>query len=69
MHGTDDDLVPVQQSRDTVEALRKMGVQCGIAVAEGAGHLFDTFPDADPAKTGAKAVEEGYQFLLGQLSM
>ena len=63
MHGTDDDLVPCEQSWVTVEALREKGVQCGIARAEGARHLFDTFASEDPRGTGVEAVREGYAFL------
>ncbi len=63
MHGTDDDLVPCEQSWKTVEALREKGVQCGIARAKGARHLFDTFASEDPRSTGVEAVREGYAFL------
>ena len=63
MHGTDDDLVPCEGSWMTVEALREKGVQCGIARAEGARHLFDTFASEDPKGTGWEAVKEGFAFL------
>ena len=63
MHGTDDDLVPCKQSRMTIEALREKGVQCGIGVAEGARHLFDTFASEDPRDTGVEVVRKGYAFL------
>ena len=69
MHGTDDDLVPYQQSQNTMKALREKGVACGIANPQSAKHLFDTFPDEDPAGTGAAAVQEGYTFLLRQFGL
>ena len=65
MHGSDDDLVPCNQSQRTVEMLQRKGVKAGIAVAKGAKHLFDIFASEDPTGTGKKAVEEGYRFLEG----
>jgi dipeptidyl aminopeptidase/acylaminoacyl peptidase len=69
VHGTDDDLVPCEQSRDTIDALRKIGVECGISIPVGAKHLFDMFPSEDPMGTGAEAVREGYEFLSTQLGL
>ena len=69
LHGTEDDLVPCQQSRDTIAALMKKGVDCGVGVARGAGHLFDIFDSADPAGTGDAVVREGYEFLMKHTGM
>jgi len=69
MHGTDDDLVPCEQSARTISALERMGVRCGMARPEHAKHLFDTFPSEDPAGTGAAAVQEGYDFLFQQFGL
>lgn len=64
MHGTEDDLVPCQQSVDTIAALKRKGVDCGVGLASGARHLFDTFASDDPAGTGGAVVQEGYEFLM-----
>ena len=69
MHGTDDDLVPCEQSKNTIVALRGMGVECGIATPHGAKHLFDTFASEDPMGSGVEAVKEGYEFLFRQFGM
>ncbi|KAL8705671.1 MAG: hypothetical protein Q9225_008015 [Loekoesia sp. 1 TL-2023] len=69
MHGTDDDLVPCEQSRETIKKLRQNGVECGIAAPEGAKHLFDTFESEGPEGTGRRAIEEGYAFLFRQLGL
>ncbi|KAJ6441026.1 Methylphloroacetophenone synthase [Purpureocillium lavendulum] len=63
VHGTCDDLIPWEQSRDTVDALRAAGVAAGLATAEGSGHAFDLWADEDPMQTGWAAVQEGYEFL------
>ena len=40
MHGDKDNLVPVEQSRELDEALRKAGVEVTLTVVPGAGHGF-----------------------------
>lgn len=69
MHGIDDDLVPYEQSRITIAALRRIDVDCGIAVPVGAKHLCDMFPSEHPTGTGAEAVREGYEFLFTQFEL
>ena len=63
VHGDRDDLIPWQQSRDTVEALRARGVEAGLAAPREAGHAFDLWPNEDPLGTGWAAVQEAYDFL------
>ncbi|KAK3938475.1 Methylphloroacetophenone synthase [Diplogelasinospora grovesii] len=63
VHGDRDDLIPCQQSRDTIEALRAAGVEAGFAVPRGAGHAFDLWSDEDPQGTGWAAIQEGYDFV------
>lgn len=63
VHGDNDDLIPWQQSRDTVEALRERGVEAGLAAPREAGHAFDLWPNEDPLGTGWAAVQEGYDFV------
>lgn len=69
IHGTEDDLIPWEQSQETIRVLRENGVECGFAAPKGAKHLFDTFSNKDPYGTGAAAVQEGYDFLFKQLNM
>lgn len=58
IHGELDDLIPWQQSRDTIEALKKQGVTAGLATPY-AGHAFDLWGD----ETDWSSVMEGYDFL------
>ncbi|KAF2973312.1 hypothetical protein GQX73_g379 [Xylaria multiplex] len=64
IHGTEDDLVPWQQSARVSEALVKKGVPAGIEVVEGGLHLFDLHKDVDGRYWDA--VMKGYQFLFDQ---
>jgi acetyl esterase/lipase len=61
IHGTEDDLIPWQQTQKVYDALVSKGIRAGSAVVEGAEHLFDLYPDPD--EKGWKAVQEGYGFL------
>jgi len=61
-HGRNDDLIPWEQSQETVDALRAQGVDAELVVPD-AGHAFDLFPAEDPRRTGWAAVESAYEFL------
>ncbi|KAF4898800.1 Methylphloroacetophenone synthase [Colletotrichum fructicola] len=61
VHGTEDDLVPVQQARDMSESLAAHGVESGIAIIDGASHLLDL--DEDSNGSIAAEVEKGFAFL------
>lgn len=63
VHGTQDDLIPWGQTRNTMEALRSMGVDGRLASPQGLGHAFDLWPGEDPAATGWESIGEGYDFL------
>jgi len=69
VNGTADDMIPWKQSQNIVDALREKGVDSGISLANGAKHLFDTFPTEDPAETGWAAVYEGYDWLGKQFGL
>ncbi|KAM0134954.1 hypothetical protein ACHAO1_005387 [Botrytis cinerea] len=62
IHGTEDDLIPWQQSQKTYEALKERGVEAGIEILEGSGHLFDLTRDRG-GDEGVRAVEKGVEFL------
>ena len=61
VHGTDDDLIPWQQSRVTYDALLDQGVTANLALVEGGPHVCDL--STDPESEGWKAVLKGYEFL------
>ncbi|KAL4940292.1 hypothetical protein BDV06DRAFT_230433 [Aspergillus oleicola] len=61
IHGTEDDLIPWEQSVRTVEALKEKGVRAEVSVLEEKVHLFDLYRDADG--TGWEVVSKGYEFL------
>ena len=63
VHGDRDDLIPWQQSRDTVNALLAQGVKAGFAAPREAGHAFDLWPTEDPEGTGWAATQAGYDFI------
>ena len=60
IHGTRDDLIPWQQSREFMEALKAKGVKAGLGIVEGKGHLFDMY--RDPDGRGWESVRRGYEF-------
>ncbi|KAI1195589.1 BcPKS19, polyketide synthase [Nemania serpens] len=61
VHGTADDLIPWQQSRDTYEAMLESRVPAQLALVEGAPHICDL--SSDPDSEGWKAAIRGYEFL------
>lgn len=61
VHGTNDDLIPWQQSQQTYETLVKNGTVAGLALVEGAPHICDL--SANPESDGWKAVLRGYDFI------
>jgi acetyl esterase/lipase len=65
VHGTDDDLIPWQQSTQTVKALRAKGVPADIEVVDGKVHLFDIYPDKDGK--GWAAISKAYDFIAKEV--
>lgn len=61
IHGTNDDLIPWEQSQGTFDSLINMGVEAGLVLVEGAPHICDL--SRNPASEGWKAVLKGYEFL------
>ncbi|KAK1996798.1 beta-ketoacyl synthase domain-containing protein [Colletotrichum falcatum] len=67
IHGTADDLVPVEHTQRIRDMLMEKGVPSGLAVVDGAVHLFDLYPDTEGKHWAA--VQEGYEFLVRHLGM
>ncbi|KAL2844378.1 hypothetical protein BJY01DRAFT_248203 [Aspergillus pseudoustus] len=67
VHGTEDDLIPWQQSQRTYEALVAAGVDAGISVLEGQPHLFDLFSDGDGKKW--ERILEAFEFVFKHLGV
>ncbi|KAL5341117.1 hypothetical protein BJX70DRAFT_406414 [Aspergillus crustosus] len=63
IHGTKDDLIPVDQATRTYNALQEQGVPSEVKILNGAVHLFDLGKMREEWKT---AVAEGYDFLQRQ---
>ncbi|KAH7136177.1 beta-ketoacyl synthase domain-containing protein [Dendryphion nanum] len=63
VHGTEDELIPWEQSEGTYKELIARGVEAGFAVVEGAPHICDLSSSAED--DGWKAVLRGYAFLRG----
>lgn len=68
VHGDQDELIPWQQSYETINALTEQNVEGRFVVAKGAGHAFDLWTDEDPLHTGWAAVYEGYEFIERHIS-
>ncbi|CAI7616619.1 unnamed protein product [Penicillium discolor] len=64
VHGDRDDLIPWEQSRDSVEALVAQGIEAGFTAPHKAGHAFDLWPAEDTQGTGWAAVKRAVQSLL-----
>jgi acetyl esterase/lipase len=65
MHGTLDNLVSHEQTRKISVALAARGIPTGEAIAEGAHHYFDLYPQSEGRYRDA--VVKGYDFLCAQL--
>ena len=61
IHGTNDDLIPWQQSQGTYAALVDHGVTAGLALVPGAPHICDL--SSDPESEGWKATLKGFDFI------
>lgn len=66
IHGTEDDLIPWQQMRDTYQALVNQGVEAGLGILDGGIHLFDLNRNNREGREW-KMVLDGYEFLFGKL--
>lgn len=69
VHGNGDDWLPLEMSERTVAALESHGIPVKLAVPDQCRHAFDLFPVGDPMGVGWAAIEEGYEFICGQLGM
>jgi acetyl esterase/lipase len=65
VHGTADDLIPFEQTKETYEKLVEMEVEAGVKIVEGEAHLFDLREGTDKKRLGV--IEDGYEFLFRQL--
>jgi acetyl esterase/lipase/2-polyprenyl-3-methyl-5-hydroxy-6-metoxy-1,4-benzoquinol methylase/acyl carrier protein len=69
IHGSLDDLIPVEQAQRTQDAMRTAGVESTLRVVKDGLHLFDIGIDVDGTngspvdEEGRRAVREGYEFL------
>ncbi|KAL9602094.1 MAG: hypothetical protein Q9219_002090 [cf. Caloplaca sp. 3 TL-2023] len=63
LHGSEDEFIPLEETRGTYEALRKKGVRAGIKVVEGGGHMFEMLGLLKGDERVWGAVVEGYRFL------
>ncbi|CAG8890482.1 unnamed protein product [Penicillium egyptiacum] len=63
IHGTLDDLIPVEQAQRTSRELLTKGVEVELRVVDKAVHLFDIYPGFEKDQAAAQAVEDGYEFL------
>ncbi|KAJ5952971.1 CAZyme family CE10 [Penicillium vulpinum] len=63
IHGTLDDLIPVEQAKRTSHELATKGIEVELRIVENAIHLFDIYPGFEKDQAAAQAVQEGYEFL------
>ncbi|KAL5334680.1 hypothetical protein BJX70DRAFT_402312 [Aspergillus crustosus] len=69
IHGTLDDLIPVEQARRTYEQMRAHGVESDIRVLVDGLHLFDMSPALTENKYEHQAVLDGYEFLKSHVGL
>lgn len=69
VHGTADDFIPWEETRDTYSALLERGIPAGVSIVEGGGHIFEMrgIPKGDPAV--GRAVIAAYRFVLGKVGI
>ncbi|KAJ5866964.1 CAZyme family CE10 [Penicillium rubens] len=63
IHGTLDDLIPVEQAQRTSQELVTKGVEVELRIVDKAVHLFDIYPGFEKDHAAAQAVQDGYEFL------
>lgn len=63
IHGTLDDLIPLEQVQRTYKELVGHGVEAELRVVEDEPHLFDLRPQASQSQHAIQAVLDGYKFL------
>lgn len=63
IHGTLDDLIPVEQAKRTYNELLKQGVEAELRVIGAGLHLFDTFPAYEENLDAVQSILDGYKFL------
>jgi acetyl esterase/lipase len=63
IHGSLDDLIPIQQVKHTCKVMRANGVEIELRELEGSIHLFDIAPVYGDRSDEVKAVTDGIQFL------
>lgn len=56
-HGTDDEMIPWQMTQGTYETLSESGVQTGVELVSGAGHICDL--SSEPESEGWRATRRG----------
>ena len=67
IHGTQDDLIPWQQTQRTWDALMEQGVMAGGEIVEGAVHLFDLYGHRE--RENWEVVKRGYEFLFERVGI
>ncbi|KAL8713852.1 MAG: hypothetical protein Q9220_001997 [cf. Caloplaca sp. 1 TL-2023] len=67
LHGSEDDFIPWQETQGTYDALIASGVEAGISVVQGGGHMFEMLGVPKGDEKVWKAVLDAYQFLFERL--
>ncbi|GAB1210993.1 Non-reducing polyketide synthase trt4 [Aspergillus terreus] len=63
IHGTLDDLIPVQQAQRIHQQMLVCGVESVLRIVSDGLHLFDIIPHLKENKDASQAVLDGYEFL------
>jgi dipeptidyl aminopeptidase/acylaminoacyl peptidase len=69
IHGTLDDLIPVEQAQRTYKKLISQGIEAELRVVEKGLHLFDIYPWYEENREAFEAVLDGYQFLRDHVQL
>ena len=66
IHGTKDEIVPVQATKKFWDVMQEKGLRGGLSLVEGASHIHD-LGLAEGEKGWQGGVGVGYDFLFGEL--
>ena len=69
IHGSEDDFIPWQESHETYEALSRRGVEAGVSIVEGGGHMFEMLGVPKDDERAWQAVLNGYRFLFERVGL
>ncbi|KAJ5388986.1 Acyl transferase/acyl hydrolase/lysophospholipase [Penicillium cataractarum] len=69
IHGSLDDLIPLEQAQRTRDEMQSQGIEAELRVVENGLHLFDIYPRYEEDREACQAVLDGYEFLRSHVQL